>query len=143
MTDSFDSSVDSNGALDSARERVFALPSGARVEWRRPRIPFFAHYAVLAWPRDSGPASDADVDAMWSLAHALARAEGARLFADPQCFSVLYNGGRTRRKPWPHFHVIPARTPGEKRRSLLLLSCKRWLRKLPFPPRLEATSRVA
>ena len=65
---------------------------------------------------------------MWSVAHALGRTLGRRLHGDEECFTVLYNGGRTRRRPWPHFHVILARSPGEKRRALLALSFKRFLR---------------
>ena len=53
-----------------------------------------------------------------------------RLYGDAQCFTVLYNGARTRRKPWPHFHIIPARTPGEKRFMLLCLNLKRVSRRL-------------
>ena len=107
-----------------------ALPSGRFVSWHRPHVPFAEHYLTLSWPRGGAEATAEDIDAMWSLAHARAREEGQRLFGDPQCFTVLYNGARTRRMPWPHFHIIPARTPSEKRWVLMCMSLKRISRRL-------------
>ncbi len=97
---------------------------------RAPQLPLLPHYHVVSWPEGAPPPSTEEIDAMWRIAHALARELGARHFGDEQCFTVLYNGARTRRRPWPHFHVILARTPAEKRRALLALSLKRWLRML-------------
>jgi hypothetical protein len=108
-------------------ERVFRLSSGRAALLRAPPLPLVRHYHVLA---AEGVVTATDIDEMWTLAHAVARELGERLFADPQCFSILYNGERTRRRAWPHFHLILARTPGEKRWALLCLSCKRWLRRL-------------
>lgn len=104
------------------------LASGRHVELRTPALPWVRHYHVLAWPRDQGPATPREIDEMWVLAHAFARARGRELFGDEECFTVLYNGARTRRMPWPHFHLIPARSPGEKQWALLCLSLKRLLR---------------
>jgi hypothetical protein len=119
-------------------ERDVLLRSGRSVELRAPELPLVRSYYVLAWPKDHGPATLAEIDEMWSIAHAFARERGVALFGDPECFTVLYNGGRTRRMPWPHFHVIPARTPGEKRWVLLCLSLKRLLR----PRRWAITRRL-
>lgn len=99
-----------------------------RLVVRAPELPLLPHYHVVSWPEGAPPPTPRDIDEMWRVAHALARSLGERLFADEQCFSVLYNGARTRRRPWAHFHVILARSPGEKRRALLALSAKRWLR---------------
>lgn len=114
------------------------LSSGRPVELRTPPLPWVRHYHVLAWPRDQGPATPREIDEMWVLAHSFARARGLELFGDEQCFTVLYNGARTRRMPWPHFHLIPARSPTEKRWALLCLSLKRLLR----PRRWRITRRV-
>ena len=111
-------------------DRSYLLRSGRSVDLRTPRLPLVRHYHVLAWPKELGPATPAEIDEMWSIAHAFARERGVALFGDPECFTVVYNGARTRRMPWPHFHVIPARTPGEKRWVLPCLSLKRLL-----PPR--------
>ena len=91
-------------------------------------MPLVSHYHVLAWPKDQGPATPREIDEMFSLAHTFARERGQALFGDPDCFTVLYNGARTRRMPRPHFHVIPARTPGQKRWTLICLFFKRLLR---------------
>jgi hypothetical protein len=95
---------------------------------RAPQLPLLPHYHVVSWPQGAPPPSTEQIDAMWRVAHALARQLGAERFGDEQCFTVLYDGARTRRRPWPHFHIILARTPGEKRRALIALSAKRWLR---------------
>jgi hypothetical protein len=105
-----------------------ALDAGTRLVVRAPDLPLLPHYHVVSWPESAPPPTFGEIDEMWRVAHALARALGKELFGDEQCFTVLYNGARTRRRPWPHFHVILARSTGEKRRALLALSAKRWLR---------------
>ena len=112
----------------SAEHSYILLSSGRPVELRAPRLPLVRHYHVLAWPAGQGRATPAEIDEMWALAHACARAEGARLYGDEECFTVLYNGARTRRLPWPHFHILSARSPAEKRWILLCLLFKRLLR---------------
>lgn len=112
----------------SEAPRPVLLSSGRLVELRAPRLPLVRHYHVLAWPAGQGPATPREIDEMWQVAHAFAREQGLALFGDEQCFTVLYNGARTRRMPWPHFHILSARTPGEKRWTLLCLMLKRLLR---------------
>lgn len=114
-------------------ERALTLRTGRAVELRSPRLPLVRSYHVLAWPRDQGPATPAEIDEMWCIAHAFARARGRELFGDEECFTVLYNGARTRRMPWPHFHVLPARSPTEKRWILVCLLFKRILRPRRWP----------
>lgn len=66
----------------------------------------------------------------------LARAE----LGDPEAFTLLYNGARTRRRPWPHAHVLLARSVAEKRWALLCYHLKhltRWWR-WPLLRRLHA-----
>jgi hypothetical protein len=111
-------------------ERISRLRSGRTVVLRSPPLPLVRNYHVLAWVEGQGAPTIAEIDEMWAVAHAIARELGATLYGDPECFSVLFNGERTRRKAWPHFHLILARTPGEKRWALLCLACKRWLRVL-------------
>lgn len=108
---------------------VLVLTTGRRVELRAPEIPFVPHYRVLSWPRDARPPTAAEIDEMFALAHAIARERGRALFGDPECFAVLYNGARARRMPWAHFHLIPARSPAERRFVLLCLVLKRVLRR--------------
>lgn len=105
-------------------------PRSVELIVRAPDLPLLPHYHVVSWPEHAAPPAPHQIDEMWRVAHALARTLGQQLFGDEQCFTVLYNGARTRRRPWPHFHVILARTPREKRRALLALSAKRWLRVL-------------
>lgn len=115
--------------------RLFTLRSGRRVELRAPIVPFVPAYRVLSWPRavggrDEATATHEEIDEMFALAHAIARERGEHLFGDPGCFAVLFNGARARRMPWPHFHLIPARSPAERRFVLFCLLLKRLSRRV-------------
>lgn len=109
-------------------DATIRLRSGRRVELRSPSLPLVRHYHVIAWPSDGSVATEAEIDEMFAIAHSFARERGLALFGDPECFTVLFNGARTRRMPWPHFHVIPARSANEKRWVLCCLLFKRLLR---------------
>ena len=85
----------------TAFERAIVLGTGRTVELRAPQLPLVRHYFVIAWPRGQGVATPGEIDEMWTIAHAVARERGQALFGDSECFSVLYNGARTRRMPWP------------------------------------------
>lgn len=129
---------------DLVAPRTFTLSGGQRVELRAPVVLFAPHYRVLSWPRprhgaSARAATPAEIDEMFALAHGIARERGRALFGDAECFSVLFNGARAARMPWPHFHLIPARSPAERRFVLLCLLLKRIsrrvLRALPRPLR--------
>lgn len=129
---------------DLVAPRTFTLSSGQRVELRAPVVLFAPHYRVLSWPRpqqgqQARAATAAEIDEMFALAHGVARERGRALFGDPECFAVLFNGARAARMPWPHFHLIPARSPSERRFVLFCLLLKRvsrrFLRALPRPLR--------
>jgi hypothetical protein len=135
-------------ALETERDlvapRTFTLSSGQRVELRAPVVLFAPHYRVLSWPRPGDGqaprvAMPAEIDEMFALAHGIARERGRTIFGDAECFAVLFNGARAARMPWPHFHLIPARSPSERRFVLLCLMLKRisrrLLRSLPRPLR--------
>ncbi|MFN9813730.1 MAG: hypothetical protein ACK6CU_29315 [Deltaproteobacteria bacterium] len=120
--------------VDLEPPRFFTLRSGRRVELRAPVVPFVPEYRVLSWPKPNMPAGEApasheEIDEMFALAHAIARERGERLFGDAGCFAVLFNGARARRMPWPHFHLIPARSPAERRFVLFCLLLKRLSRR--------------
>lgn len=129
---------------DLVAPRTFTLSSGQRVELRAPVVLFAPHYRVLSWPRppaglSARSATPAEIGEMFALAHGIARDRGQALFGDPECFAVLFNGARAARMPWPHFHLIPARSPSERRFVLFCLLLKRisrrFLRALPRPLR--------
>ncbi len=120
---------------------TWILSTGRRCTLVARALPFVPHYHVLSLGDGDGHPSATEIDEAFALAHAAARSLGLGLFGDEQCFSVLFNGARTRRMPWPHFHLVPARTVAEKHRALLALSLKRWLRPVAralAPTRLAA-----
>lgn len=62
------------------------------------------------------------------LAHRIGRMMASRHYGDPECYTLMYNGARTRRKPWPHVHLLIARSVSDKRRGVLFLQLKHLLR---------------
>ena len=109
----------------------FGLPSGASCELSAPKLPLVRGYYALSLVEASP--GEADLVALWTLAHRLARDLASRTHGDPECFSLLFNAARTRRKPWAHVHIILARSPAQKRWVLLCLSLKRFLRWRRWP----------
>lgn len=116
------------------------LSTGRRVGLRRARVPFVRDYFVLDVDLSIGPPTPDEIGELLAVAHGAARELAARLRGDPDAFSLLYNGGRARRRPWPHVHLVLAADPAEKRRAYVALSLKRltrwrrWLRPSPRGP---------
>jgi hypothetical protein len=104
----------------------YTLPSGTRCELSTPKLPFVRHYYILHFAGAS--CNPGDIAQMWEMAYWIAQDLGQRHFGDPGCFSVLINGGRTRRRPWPHLHILAAKSPAAKRWGLFCMSIKRILR---------------
>ena len=103
---------------------TFRLPTGAACRLTRPGLPFLARYHVLALTTGARPATPEDVDALLCLARRLGRRLGTHYFGDAESFTILFNGARTRRSPWPHVHIIPARSVAQKRWALAALHLK-------------------
>lgn len=107
--------------------------SGSRTfRLARSRVPFVRHYFVLHAAGEAEAGRDA-LGAMWRAAYQVARRLAEQYQGDPECFSVLFNGGRTRRRPWPHFHIVVTGSLSEKRRALVCISLKRLLRWWRWP----------
>ncbi|MDF1562855.1 MAG: hypothetical protein P1V51_07415 [Deltaproteobacteria bacterium] len=104
---------------------AYRLPGGAVARLMDPRVPFLPHYRVLVLET---PASPGDEVALLALARQLARRLGQEALGDPEAFSVLFNGARTRRVPRAHVHLLPSGSVAGKRWGLLFLSLKRGLR---------------
>jgi hypothetical protein len=99
--------------------------NGPRLRVQRGRLPGVAHYYLLVATGQSSQSFP------WQAAQELAAELALTELGDPEAFTVLYNGARTRRCPWPHVHVILARTVAEKRCALLCFHLKhltRWWR---------------
>jgi hypothetical protein len=112
---------------------VLRLSTGKLCVLHSPAVPFVAHYHVLSLPEGQGAPSEGETEELLLLASRKARELGRRCFGDEECFSIVYNGGRTRRKPWPHVHILPARSTAAKRVAFLAFSLKGLLRPLLGP----------
>jgi hypothetical protein len=106
------------------------LANGRRCALSQPHVPGLHGYYVLSVAAPGTGPSAAELDELTLLAHRVGRQLAADALGDPECYSVLYNAARTRRKPWPHFHILLAGSTSQKRRSFALLQLKhvlRWL----------------
>ncbi len=112
------------------RETI-TLSTGRVCTLENPGLPLLAHYHVLAFPAGQGQPSLEEADEIVLIATRTARDLGRRYYADEECFSLIFNGGRTRRKPWLHVHILPAGSPTAKRFAFLAFYLKRLLRRLP------------
>ncbi len=113
------------------------LSTGRFCVLENPALPFLEAYHVLSFPPEQGQPSRAETDEVILLANRKARELGRRYFQNEECFSLIYNGRGTRRKPWLHVHILPAGSTRAKRLAFLAFGLKRLLRGLV--KRLEAT----
>ena len=107
------------------------LSSGRRCTLTRRALPGLRTYYVLALR--TADYSRGDVGELQSLAHRVGRMLARRHYGDPECYSLLYNAARTRRRPWPHVHILVARSVADKRWCMLVFQLKHLLRWRRWP----------
>lgn len=106
------------------------LSSGRACILQKPYVPGLQHYYVLSVPENGTPPLAEELAELTLLAHEAGRALAREYLGDPGCYSLIYNAERTRRRPWPHFHILLAASTFEKRLSFTLLQLKHVLRRL-------------
>ncbi len=114
------------------------LSSGRVCSIACPYVPGLSDYYVLTVQTPDPPARLSELDELAVLAQAVGRALAQRRFGDPECYSVIFNAGRTRRHPWPHYHLLLADSVYAKRRAFTLLQLKHVLRYLRPKAKLAA-----
>ena len=108
-------------------DRRIRLASGTICVLRHSPLPLLSNYHVLFIPHGHGSPSDEDEHQLYSIAQDIGEELGQRFYGDPGCYALIFSGPRTRRRPWPHVHILPARDLAEKRRAMLLYFFKRFL----------------
>lgn len=103
------------------------LPTGTPCTLAAPHMPGVPDYHVLAL---DGPARGRDLDELAGLAARIARDLGAELRGDPGAFTIVLNGASASRRPWAHAHIVPVRSPAQKRRAFACLLLKGPLRRV-------------
>ena len=111
---------------------TITLTSGRKCTLQNSDLPFLAHYHVLLFPADQGHPTHEEADEIMLIATRKARDLGKRYHSDEECFSLIFNGKRTRRKPWLHVHILPSKNPTAKRIAFLAFYLKHILRRWPF-----------
>jgi hypothetical protein len=112
-------------------EQQFQLASGRTCTLRPRPLPGLPTYHVLFFA-DEGEPSQAEEREMFVHAQLAASGLAQRYHGDPGCYVILFSGRSTRRRPWPHFHIVAVRGVAAKRRALVLLHVKRvliWLQR--------------
>lgn len=107
------------------------LSSGQRCSLTRRALPGLRTYYVLALRTKDW--SQSDIGELQSLGHRVGRMLARRHYGDPECYSLLYNAARTRRRPWPHVHILVARSVADKRWCMLVFQLKHVLRWRRWP----------
>jgi hypothetical protein len=110
-----------------------SVGNGRRCTLMEPDVPLLSDYYVLSVSEHEGQLSSAEVDELFLLAQHLGRELARARHGHEQCYSIIYNAARTRRKPWPHFHILLAGSTLEKRKKFTLLQLKHVLRFLARP----------
>ncbi len=104
------------------------LSSGRRCVVRSAALPFLPHYHVLAFPSEYGSPSKREIEELLLIANRKARELGQIHYGDEECFSLIYNGSRTRRRPWLHIHILPTRNLAAKRAAFVAFYLKNLIR---------------
>jgi hypothetical protein len=114
-------------------DQRFPLTSGRACTLRPRPLPGLPTYHVLFFASEQGaPAPDEERE-MFMLAQVAATRLALDHCGDAGCYVILFSGSRTRRRPWPHFHIVAVRDVAAKRRALALLHIKRvliWLQRV-------------
>ncbi len=109
------------------QEAELRLPSGRACVLRPKPLPLLPTYHILFFPSEQGALTQREEAGMFALAQRVAADLGRRFHGDPGCYAILFSGGRTRRRPWPHFHIVAVPDLRAKRRALFLLHIKQLL----------------
>lgn len=102
------------------------LGSGQQCVLAEPLLPGVRGYFVLALPAGASCARDASEFHL--LVHRVARQLAMQHAQDAEAYAVMYCAGRTRRKPWPHAHILIGDSVSARRRAVVLLQLKPLLR---------------
>jgi len=112
----------------TAKHNRRRLSSGRSYLIAAPALPGIPGYRVL-----SVEETDLGQEDMAELLIEAQRQAGAiarERLGDPQCYTLLMNGSRTRRRPWVHVHIIPANSVRAKRFALCCFILKHVLCRL-------------
>ena len=106
------------------------LASGRTCTLSRPNVPGLKNYYVIAL---DALVSVKEGEEFFLRAHRIARTLAQSHYKDPECYALMFSAGRTRRRPWPHVHIVLADSVSKRRRAVLVLQLKHvlWWRRWP------------
>jgi len=109
----------------TAKHDLGRLSSGSPYLVAAPALPGVPGYRALSV--EETELGQEDMAELLLRAQRLARAIAQEELGDPQCYTLLMNGSRTRRRPWLHIHIIPASSVRAKRFALCCFMLKHLL----------------
>ena len=106
------------------------LASGRSCSLSRPNVPGLKNYYVIAL---DAVVSVEEGEEFFLRAHRIARTLAQSHYGDAECYALMFSAGRTRRRPWPHVHIVVADSVSKRRRAVLVLQLKHflWWRRWP------------
>ena len=92
--------------LNNSTDHEFKLATGKSYHLTQIRSELIANYYLLAFPKDQGEPSPAEVAEMLNLGIGYARRMSHALLGDFEAFTILYSGYSARRKKGWHVHIV-------------------------------------
>jgi len=108
-------------------DRELYLVTGRQCVLRARPLPGLPTYHVLFCSTEEGDLTLNEEHELFGIAQHVAAQLGQHFHGDPGCYAIQFAGSRTRRRPWPHFHIVAVRDVSAKRRAQVLLLFKRLL----------------
>ncbi len=112
---------------------VLGLASGRHCLLAQPAAPVCERYYVVFFPDTYGPPTAEEQDEMLMLTRHKAREYAGRWLGDPECYTIIHNGQRTRRARNTHYHILLVRDRWEKASAYLKLFVKNLLQSVDAP----------
>jgi hypothetical protein len=88
------------------KTETLSLASGRRCELSAIRNDLIPNYYLLAFPKNQGQPSAAEVTEMLDFGIYQAQRLSQELLGDPEAFTILYSGYSSRREKGWHVHII-------------------------------------
>lgn len=108
----------------------FRLASGKAYILKPIRNDLIRNYYLLAFPKDQGQPSPAEVTEMLNLGVSHAQLLANELLGDPEAYTLLYSGYSSRREKGWHVHIVLLGNRWRKAWLYLVLSGKNLLQAL-------------
>ncbi|MCB9529484.1 MAG: hypothetical protein H6701_14050 [Myxococcales bacterium] len=100
------------------------LSTGRRLTLRDPAVPGLDQRYWVLYGEDAADLDATERAELLAIGDVIARHLAAGVLGDPECYSLLLNGARTRRTRGEHVHILLSVDLAEKRRHFIAAQLK-------------------